>query len=149
MLELARGRLDDEAGCQAEELRESCPECAAWWRSMMDDTALSEVDDGVAEAFANFAPPRRRSGWLAAAAAAVLAIAVGGATLLWNSGDPASQMVPDGSASVASFDFESHAATDFVIVDRETSPAHQEDPEGAVFEDDMENGELSGWTTHS
>ena len=61
MLDLARGRLDDEAGCRAEELRERCPECAAWWRSMMDDTALAEIGRGVDEGFAAFAPPRRRS----------------------------------------------------------------------------------------
>jgi hypothetical protein len=148
MLDLARGRLDDEAGCRAEELRESCPECAAWWRSMMDDTALSEIDAGVAEAFDAFAPPRRRSGWLAAAAAAVLAIGVGGTTLLWNGGDPGSSASPGDGASVASFDFESDAA-DFVIVEREASTADDEECDQAVFSDDMEDGALSGWTTHS
>ena len=149
MLDLARGRLDDEAGRRADELRSSCPECAAWWRSMMDDTVLAEIDRGVDEAFAAFAPPRRRSGWLAAAAAAVLAIAVGGTTVLWNGGDPDSQTAPHGGASVASFDFEGDAAGDFVIVDCEISPADDDESDEAVFVDDMEDGELSGWTTHS
>jgi hypothetical protein len=148
MLDLARGRLDDEAGRRAEELRSSCPECAAWWRSMMEDAAISEIDAGVGEAFAAFAPPRRRSGWLAAAAAAVLALAVGGTTLLWNGGEPGSPTAPDGGASVASFDFESDAA-DFVIVERETDSADDEQSVGAILADGMEDGELSGWTTHS
>ena len=50
---------------------------------------------------------------------------------------------------MASFDFESHADADFVIVDRETSPADEQESGEAVFSDDLEDGELSGWTTHS
>jgi hypothetical protein len=148
MSELARGLLDDDQGTRAEGLRESCPQCAAAWTSVFDDPVVENLDAAVAEAFGNFAPPARHHRWLAAAAAAVLAIGIGGTSLMWHRDDvvPAA---PSPSASLAAVDFESGELSGLVVVDHDNLAGETASGSEAVFENDLEDGDLSGWTSHS
>ncbi len=88
VLDLARGRLSDADAMAAELERESCPHCAQWWNATFTVDATAEVDVAVAQAFADFSPAAgRRRGWLAAAAAAVLAVGVGTTVMMWSGGE--------------------------------------------------------------
>jgi len=80
VLDLALGRLDDDAAVQAEETLRTCGACSEWWRAHLEGEAATVVDRAVSGAFAGFSAPRRRllRPWMAAAAMAVF-----GLTLLW------------------------------------------------------------------
>ena len=152
--ELACGRLDDRRAMEAEAVRRDCAGCAQWWRDTFGDEPMAELDAAVAEVFQSFAPPqRRRFGWLAAAAAAVLAVGVGTTTLLWHD----AEIEPSGLASVSTkgavlstWDFEGGGLDTVETMVADTPvPGDQVGGETAVFESGLESGDLSTWTSHS
>jgi hypothetical protein len=154
VLELAQGRLDDREAMRAEQARVGCDHCSKWWSGTFGDDSLSVLDTAVDEVFSSWAPPTRRGhGWLAAAAAAVLAIGVGTTTLMWRDGE----VSPTGARSastagelLSAMDFEDGVAeetnTDTDIAGNEFG---ETDGENAVFTSDLESGDLSAWSSHS
>lgn len=99
VLDLARGRLDDQTEAMAEQARRDCPLCSAWWRSNLEQGPALVVGDEVAQVFASFEAPRRsRRAWLAAAAALLLAIS---GAVLWQSGAGRPEPLHPGSVSTA------------------------------------------------
>jgi len=152
--ELACGRLDDQRAMEAEAVRRDCAVCARWWRDTFSNEPMAELDAAVAEVFQNFVVPKqRRFGWLAAAAAAVLAVGVGTTSLLWHDAENA----PSGLASVSTtgavlstWDFEGGEVDTVVTMAADTPvPGDQAGGEPAVFESGLESGDLSSWTSHS
>jgi hypothetical protein len=116
VLDLALGRLDDDAAAQAEAISESCPVCRAWWQAQFTGEEMAIVDEAVASVFDGLDLPERRRGhgWMALAAAMVMAL---GATALWLAQSPmspgadqASPVVVERMAAIQSMDFESPAA---------------------------------------
>ncbi|MCU0302909.1 MAG: hypothetical protein MUC56_02470 [Thermoanaerobaculales bacterium] len=113
-LDLALGRLDDQAALEAERALGSCPHCRAWWGDRLEGEAVAMVDEAVAAALAGLRLPGRRRGhgWVALAAALVMAI---GATTLWLARrpvvGPASPETPVRVAVITTFDFEAPATT--------------------------------------
>jgi len=89
VLDLARGRLDDADAAAAEQVRDSCPICSAWWRDTLEGERAVAVDNAVAETLASFRPPERARAfaWLAVAAGVTVLV---GAALVWQivSGPP-------------------------------------------------------------
>ncbi len=153
VLDLARGRLSDADATAAELERESCPHCAQWWNATFTVDATAEVDAAVAQAFADFSPVAgRRRGWLAAAAAAVLAVGIGTTMMVWRGGETSpvvAVQAPAAETVLSTWDFEdgtlAPVAAATVVP---TSP----DPLGAdeaVFVNDLESGDLGSWTFHS
>ena len=154
VLELARGRLDDRRAEEAETVRRDCAVCARWWDDTLGDEVVAGLDSVVAEVFQSFVPPRRRQfGWLAAAAAVVLAVGLGTTALLWHG----AEIAPSGPASASTTgavlstwdfedgDLETAAAT---VADTPT-PGDQTRGEAVVFESGLESGSLSSWSSHS
>ena len=154
VLELARGLLDDQEAVRAEQARIDCDHCSQWWGRSFGDDSLSVLDTAVDEVFSSWVPPaRQRRVWLAAAAAAVLAIGLGTTTLTWRDGEvaPASARSASTTADVLSvMDFESGTAEELIAVD-DVSPDGLGDTAGeaAVFVSGLESGDLSGWSSHS
>lgn len=166
VLDLALGRLDDEAALEAENVSESCPVCRAWWQAQFEGEMAEVVDDAVAAAITNLElPVRRRSrGWLAAAAVAVMALGVGS---LWVS--QANRTVDEAtahrSASIQVFDFENPAAFGEVVkvaapdgdsmsnvqvitedgLATASAPVEVENSGDAFFSGGFESGELGAW----
>ena len=97
VLDLLQGRLEGSEAHAAEDLLEGCPACRARHGELLSGAAAEAVERAVGEAFAAFAPPRRRvrPGWLRLAVAAALALGIGLA-LRWIAVDSR----PDGSAAV-------------------------------------------------
>ena len=152
--ELACGRLDDRRAMEAEAVRGDCAVCAQWWSDTFGEESVAELDAAVAEVFQSFvAPKRRRFGWLAAAAAAVLAVGLGTTTLLWHD----AEIAPSGLASVSTtgevlstWDFESGKIDTAAAMGADTRVSgDQVGGEPAVFESGLESGDLSSWTSHS
>ncbi len=154
VLDLARGRLNDADAMDADLVRESCPNCAGWWNTTFSDRATTDVDTAVAQAFADFTPVagRRRHGWLAAAAAAVLVVGIGTTTMLWRGGEVTPLVAEQGAAAEAvlsTFDFEDGAfapTTEAAVVD---ASGDRLETSESVFVSDLENGDLGSWTSHS
>jgi hypothetical protein len=116
VLDLALGRLDDESAAEAEAASETCPVCRTWWQTELGGENTALVDDAVASVFDDLELPDRRRGhgWLALAAAAVMAL---GAATLWLVQSPATQgpravepVVDERVATIASMDFEAPSA---------------------------------------
>jgi hypothetical protein len=153
MLELARGRLDDERALQAETVRLVCASCSRTWEDTHSSDAFAAVEAAVEEAFAMFEPPvRRRHGWLAAAAAAVLAIGLGTTVLVWRSAEksPRSAVGASSESTVLSaLDFEDGVVSAANDADDAPTPAGPTESGSAVFRSDLESGDLSGWSSHS
>ena len=107
VLDLALGRLDDEAALQAEGLLDTCPVCRDWWQEQFGGEDVATVDAAVAEIFNGLElPTRRRShGWMAVAAVAVMTLGVAG---LWLARAPQSvqPVAPELTASIQTMDFE-------------------------------------------
>jgi hypothetical protein len=152
--ELACGRLDDRRAMEAEVVRRNCAVCARWWCDTFGDEPMAELDAAVAEVFQSFvAPKRRRFGWLAAAAAAVLTVGLGTTTLLWHD----AEIAPSGLASVSTtgevlstWDFEDGEIDSTATMAADTpAPGDHARGEAAVFTNDLESGDLSSWTSHS
>ena len=154
VLELARGRLDDRRAMEAEAVRRDCAVCSRWWSDTFGEEPVAELDSVVAEVFRSFAPPKqRRFGWLAAAAAAVLAVGLGATTLLWHDAEIAPSGLVSASttgAVLSTWDFEGGelVAAETMAADTPVSE-DQAGGEPAVFESDLEAGDLSSWTSHS
>ncbi len=153
VLDLARGRLNDADAAVADLERESCPHCAAWWNATFAADATAEVDAAVAQAFAGFSPVAgRRRGWLAAAAAAVLAVGVGTTMMLWRGGETSpvvAVQAPAAETVLSTWDFEDGT---LAPVTTATVGPTTGDPVGAdeaVFINDLESGDLGSWTFHS
>jgi hypothetical protein len=108
---------------------------------------VASVDQAVGEVFAEFAAPVRSRRWLAAAAAAVLAVGVGGTALLWDRGGAVP--TPSSSQAAVALDFESGDLSGLVVVEHQTPDGELPPATDAVFESDLEDGDLSGWTTSS
>jgi len=171
VLDLALGRLDDEAAIEAESISESCPVCRAWWREQFEGGVAEVVDDAVAAAFNNIElPARRRShGWMAAAAAVAMAFGVG---TIWvsQSSMTVDEVVAPRTASIQTFDFENpDAVSEFAKVevpDPDPAPIEQpvarrviaeetlivaatpvvvEEPSDSLFSGGFETGQLDDW----
>ena len=177
VLDLARGRLDDEAAARAETVRRTCPTCAAWWHEQLEGELAAAVDEVVAAALAGLELPARwpRRGWLAAAAALVMALGAGG---LWLAQRP--EPVTPGPdhlvAAIEAFDFESPATRPELVVSQagpvkpERAPVEAApqtsvpipaadvrvaavtparpaaaDAGSPIFAGDFETGDLGGW----
>ncbi len=154
VLDLARGRLNDAEAVRADVVRGSCPLCAGWWDEAFSDPATASVDSAVAEAFSVFKPPAAgRRVWLAAAAAAVLAVGVGITTMLWHGGEAAPPIaagrVPGAEEVLSVWDFEDGALTPNAAAVVSSEPADRADADEAVYANDLESGDLGSWTFHS
>lgn len=154
VLELARGLLDDREALRAETVRRDCAHCEAWWSETFDREAMAAVSSAVSESFSSFrAPTQRRRVWLAAAAAAVLAVALGSTSVFWrNVGNQQAGPAPAQSspAVLSNWDFE-----DGIVAFQESPAADVPTPgtervgDSAVFTSGLESGDLSGWSSHS
>jgi len=173
VLDLALGRLDDDAAAEAESVGESCPVCRAWWQEQLEGGAAQVVDEAVASTFSGLRlPARRRShGWMAAAAAVVMALGVG---TIWVSQSRTSmdEVTAPRTALIQTLDFESwEAAGEFALVEApdpdpaivvrpvaqrviseetlitEASSAEVvvEDSSESLFAGSFESGDLSAW----
>lgn len=141
--DLARGTLDEEQWSSAEAALEKCAHCVRWWSGTFAGAGYEAVDRAVADVIARFEPPaRRRHRWLAAAAAAVLAIGVGTTTMLWRGAAPSPN---DAGDVVSTLDFEAGTLNGAVA----TSEDADASGESAVFSTDLESGDLSSWSSHS
>jgi hypothetical protein len=139
VLDLARGRLDDQRAKAAEKARRDCAECSRWWGETFSAPAMVEIDAKVAGVFQEFIPSRRRRlGWMAAAAAA-LAVGIGATSLLWRDAPAPESPSED---QVSAWDFEAGAVAG--TVDSRDSSDDQ-----AIFVGGFESGDLSGWSTGS
>lgn len=110
VFDLALGRLDDEGAVEAEAVTEACSVCRGWWRSQLGGPTADLVDDAVKAAFDGLELPvrRRNRGWMAAAAALVMAL---GAATLWLARNPAPSAPEtpppaERTAAIQSLDFE-------------------------------------------
>jgi hypothetical protein len=148
MLDLARGRLDDEQSLKAEAVREDCPTCARWWQETFNGDAFDVVDGAVADAISDFDPPaRRRYRWLAVAAAAVLAVGVGASSMMWRNAQVSPAYAGD---PVSSWDFENGSLDSTVgMIGDEPGDGENGGAETAMFAGDFESGSLAGWSTDS
>jgi len=171
VLDLALGRLDDEAAGKAESVRESCPVCRAWWHEHFESDAAQAVDDVVAVTFSDLQlPARRRSHRLMAAAAAVV-MAFGVGTLWVSLNSPTvDEEIPARTVSIRTFDFEvPEAVSEFAMIevpDPDPAPiAHPavqpvvpqntviaagapvavEESSAPLFAGGFETGDLSAW----
>jgi len=156
VLELARGLLDDQEAVRAEEARVGCGHCSRWWDRSFGDDSLSVLDTAVDEVFSSWAPPaRRRRVWLAAAAAAVLAIGLGTTTLTWRNGEVAPSGARTASTAgeiLSTMDFEDGPAGEVIAVPAEPAePAEPGEADGdqSLFTSGLESGDFSGWSSHS
>ena len=152
MRDLARGLLDDERAFEAEILRRDCDHCSAWWDGSFGQADIEAVDSAVGEVFAAFVPPasRRRYGWLAAAAAVVLAIGISSLSLIGGGSGTAvmtSLPEPPAETTLVSLDFEDGTLHGVGVVIQDAE-AQQEASEKALFIGDLESGDLSTWTTN-
>lgn len=173
VLDLALGRLDDAAAIEAENVGASCPVCRAWWQGQFEGGAAEVVDEAVAAAFAGLRLPARRRGfrWMAAAAAVVVALAVG---TIWvsQSTTPVAETPASRMAAIRTITFEpSEAAGAFALIEapdpepadlmqavvREASSGAPvvaeavqaevaaERPAGILFAGGFESGRLEDW----
>jgi hypothetical protein len=137
--DLALGRLDDADALRAEELRESCADCRRWWQQQFSGEAHDRVDDVVASALAGLRLPARRRGhgWMALAAAVIMAF---GATSLWLIQRPVQPgpVINDRDstpiervATIRTLDFES-ADDEMLVVHSAAEPAEEPVAERAV-----------------
>ena len=152
VLDLARGLLSDADAAVADLELESCPQCAAWWNATFSADATTEVDAAVAQAFAEFSPAAfRRRGWLAAAAAAVLAVGIGTTTMLWRGSEtsPVVAVQAPAAAALATWDFESGELAPVSEAAAVPTPSDRGEVGEALFVNDLESGDLSSWTFHS
>jgi len=159
VLDLALGRLDDPAAERAEAIRCSCPCCAAWWSDNLEGEQGLTVEREVAAVFARFAAPRRRhlAPWLAAAAAALLAL--GGLLVMRGAGptqlpgDLASSraeqsQLPSGTGEpLFANGLESGNMAGWVLVGNGPTPSGAADKPSTVFANGLEAGDLSGWSS--
>ena len=152
--ELACGRLDDRRAMEAEAVRRDCAVCAQWWSDTFSDGAVADLDAAVADVFKSFKPPRqRRFGWLAAAAAVVLAVGLGATTLLWQDAETTATRPTSASTAgevLSTWDFEG-GEIDTVATMAADTPVlpGQTRGEAAVFTNGLESGDLSSWSSHS
>ena len=173
VLDLALGRLDDDAAAEAESISESCPVCRAWWQEQFEGGVAEVVDDAVSAALTDLElPVRRRShGWMAAAAAVVMALGVGA---IWVSQNRTSmdEVVAPRTASIQTLDFEIPETVDefamveapnpdpvpvvrsvaqrviveeTLIVEASSDEVVVEDSSESLFAGSFESGDLGAW----
>jgi len=128
VLDLARGLLDDEQAATAERVRRECASCREWWTRTFEGEGYSVVEAAVGEGLetARLSSGHEWQAWLAAAAALVL-VAVG---VVWQLGQGPGPSVRAG---------DSEAGDAWSV----------QAPQQAIFVDDMESGDLGGWTVHA
>jgi len=151
VLDLALGRLEDEAAVEAEAARVSCAVCSAWWRSELEGGSAARLDSVLESAFAAFVPPARRSvaRWLPAAAAATL---VAGTGLLWYSHRQAPPPAVDQESPsvVALENFDGDRDGDGTVGIEDLGFAVRvENSGGPIFADGLESGNLADWNPHT
>jgi hypothetical protein len=151
VLDLALGRLEDGPAAQAERIRGACPVCSAWWQTELEGPAATELDAVLESSFASFAPPARRrvARWLPVAAAATLAA---GAGLLWHHEHRVQRAVmthaTQGSAAVETFDGDRDGNGVVDVADTGFT-VHVTGAGQAIFNDSLDDGQLTGWTPHT
>lgn len=174
VLDLALGRLDDDASATAERIGESCPVCRQWWREQFDGDAAAVVDEAVAAIFSDLQLPSRRRGygWVAAAAAVVMTLGAGAIWMSQGTTNLGEEMAAPRVASIGTITFEPSGATaEYVLVeapDPEPAPVErlvgQEPPvakiltaeiapvenvadpsSGALFAGGFETGSIGDW----
>jgi len=147
-----------------------CPVCREWWGTHLEGDASAVVDDAVAAAFDDLRLPERRRGrgWMAAAAAGVMAL---GAATLWLASSP-DAVTPAAVevAAIQSIDFEQPelqllaiGTSDDLDLERETprpifvpgsvatdeprvvEAAQAAADETPLFTGGFETGSLAGW----
>jgi hypothetical protein len=141
VLDLAQGRLDDSSAAEAETVRSTCPECSEWWRNELEGDLSNRIDRSVEAAFESFRPAthRRRSIWMPAAAAAALVV---GGGLLWHSIDQGARH------TVARESFDGDVDNDGVVTPSDLGfTVHTEPASEAIFDGNLDSGDLSGWTS--
>jgi hypothetical protein len=147
VLDLARGRLDDRRAEEAETVRRDCAACARWWDSTFDDETVTGLDSAVAETFGGFVPPRRRQiGWLAAAAAVVLAVGLSWIAQVRNDLETPLSVVtpaPTIGPALSTLDFENHNPESLAASPDDTPDTGN----SAVFGSGFESGSLSSWSS--
>jgi hypothetical protein len=150
VLDLALGRLEDAPAAAAEQVRESCPICSAWWRTELEGPAAAALDPVVNASIAAFEPPARRRvlRWLPVAAAATLAVAAG---LLWQqhrAQPPVLTHADPAEVTVENFDGDRDGNGVVDVADLGFA-VHVERTGSAIFTDSLDDGQLTGWTPHT
>ncbi len=145
VLDLALGRLDDQAGTAAESIRTSCPECAAWWRAEFEGDLAHHLDRSIEIAFESFRPARRRrTMWMPAAAAAALAVSGG---LLWYGNSDVNEAQQQ---TLAQESFDGDLDSNGLVDPSDLGFAlHMENASEAIFNGDLDNGDLTGWNSNT
>jgi|GEM_PF-2019288 len=161
--DLALGRLDNDSALRAEEALAACTVCGQWWDETFAGDAFAEVEEAVAGAIADFAPPRatRRFATGFLAAAAVLLLGLGVATIARRASVPVPR-VAEGTATLEASEATLVAAMDFesgmvdlppqaeAMAGPATAPVPKPAPGDTVLNAvSMETGDLSGWSSHS
>lgn len=152
VLDLALGRLEDEAAAEAEDARASCPVCSAWWRTELEGEPAARLDPVLESTFAAFEPPARQrvARWLPAAAAATLAA---GAGLLWyQSQNAAVQPIVSQTAptAVTLENFDGDRDGDGIVGMEDLGfVVRVEHSGGPIFADGLDGGDLADWTPHT
>ena len=143
VLDLALGRLDDQAGAEAESVRTSCPECAAWWRAELEGEVATRLDRSVETVFESFSPSRRRRpAWMPVAAAAALAVTGG---LVWYGNGNLNE---SHQQTLAQESFDGDLDSDGVVDPADLGfTLHVESASEAIFDGDLDNGDLTGWNS--
>jgi hypothetical protein len=170
VLRLAQGRLGYAEALRAEQTRQECPHCRAWWCEALESESAQPVLVGVLEGIRQVPLPSakrplRQRQYLAAAA--VLALLAGAMILL-----PGGWQMQAGNEPVSASEVGSLTETGLILSEGfETEPRLRPVVESAVkgdfdlgpaaargaagdgdqsiFSEDLEEGSFGGWSRHS
>ncbi len=159
VLDLALGRLDDNAAERAETALQSCPVCRSWWSQHMESPAAQVVAAAVSEELTRFQAPSQRRHWWAMAAAVLLTLAV---VSLWQlaPGGPVTTMIGSSTQgtipasqpaeaviNTISFEPENLGTLELVMESEAASKVARKRPaDSPLFAIDFETGSLNGWS---
>jgi hypothetical protein len=169
VLRLAQGRLGYAEAVRAEQTRQECGHCRAWWGEVLESEPTQAVVLGVQEGIRDFRPPQvvrsRKRDYMAAAA--VVGLVVGSLLIVPGAGEKRQGTdnavardaleVPD-SDLIFSEGFEGESMLTPVVgeanlYDLETgAPTNHNatlESGDTIFSDDLERGSFDGWSQHS
>lgn len=155
VLDLLRGRLEDELAAAAEVARRDCAACHAWWERCFGSEDFAAVDAAAAEVFSRFGATRHRRPvrWIAAAAVflgltlGVLALFFqGGSAPRTESQEAAELIFAEAAEVIFAAGFESGVTPESLQIAIEPADAGQPGATEAIFAADFEAGDLGPWS---